>query len=679
MCLKDSFYRAYLRLKAKILDFIFLYDPGYLNFFYSLKTFISCVISVVVSYFLFGSSMLMWAALIPIHFYFLNVTFVRQDRIFTYFCLFVIFLLVSVVLFYNTMFYGLWLIAPLVFMGFLAVILSSYDFDLQKIINMSVINGLIACAYERLNPDFILMNGIKIILVASIITFFMHFCINSKKHGKFVRRYLPNLFFTLELMLNYIHKNAKFIQFCHQAQQQIDFLKRICDSKGGRVKDEHMIKNNKRNIFYLYRLEEIYQCITTLHDDGLFNSKEFGSVKKEIIYNLRQLSTMFEGHRPYLKKNELEKCQNVKHSVSFLNIIKILYSKMESLRRGGEEKDYFLEAESKKSLRVILNALKWNDVTFRYAVKYAMVLGISVWIAEVFHISHGVWITMSCVAISKPSLGGVNSIGKSYLIGVVLGILIGILVVHLTYPGLAFKVCFALVVFAFVYFRVYPYGLWSSFMMMAFIMMFSLIYGYSFQVIMDRLMDILLAFGLSFLVFFILWPRYSGNDVVPTIKKMLQNLIDSNEVMIKNIENLNFQKNVFNQYQRVFFSHYNYLSLCLNEAKNEKIKRNRIDSKSMRKDLKYLNFLNQNTLKINYFLIDHGKMSEKELYINDLKLIQTRYEMIIRALDNNSFYLKEQKDDRFLSTDEDFNEVINMLFDAQNRLFSNLKNGIYKG
>lgn len=670
----SRFLKSFFLYRDRVADFMFLYDPGYTYFFYALKILLSSILSLVVNYHLFGPKILMWAALIPIHFYFLDVLFVDRAHITRRFISFLFGSVCCVLLFYYVYPFDYWLMLPLGILGFFAVIVSIYDLDLQKSINMSILNGLVACAYEKLVPGFRVTDGIGTILIAGTITLFVLYCLRRRKYNQFVRKYFYDLFHTLELVIKNIDNDGQFMQYHHRARLQMDVLRKICNAKTpGNI---YVAKSMKRAVFYLYRLEDIYQCIGILYDDSNLDKKEFANIKREIIYNLRQLAGLFDGNAPHIKRRALDGYKG--KPTTLINTIKVLYNALESFKRGGEENDYFAEAEEKKSILVLKKTLEWRNDTFRYGIKYALVLMASVFISEFFNIHHGIWITMACVAIVRPSLGGVGHVGRDYAIGGTLGILLGTLIVYVSYPGIVFNILFLLVVFGFVYLRVYAYGFWVCFMMMSFVMMFSSIYGFSLSVVGERLFDVLIAFILSFGIFWFLWPRYSGTQILPNLKKILENLFQSCEILVSHLDSLKTQKRNINQKQKEFFACYNELLVCIDEAKTEKYK-GFLVLKNVRKSLKYLNFLNQNTLKLYYFLRDNVDLKTKELYINDLRLIQTRYEMMQRALDNHSFYLKEQKDGRFLSEDKDFNTIIDILFEAQNGLFVALKNNMKLG
>lgn len=662
------------RASLGVVGYVHRYDSGYLGLVYSCKTLLASLLSVGVSYLLFGLDVIIWAALMPIYLYFLNVMLLEQKQSIFYFVFFILLSALLCVVFTIFSPYGMWLALPIMVAGFFAGVVGSYDLDLQKVFNMSLLNGLIACIYANFGNNVSLVSELSAIFIGGIIGLLIHFFLSFKKYGKFVRKHFPNLLFDLELMIDNLHKDKNFLAIRNQTLLQIESIKKILNSRAGGIKDAHVMKNTKRTLFYLYRIEEIYQCINSIHKDKIPNKRLFVAIKKELIYNLKQIAGMFEGYSAHLHNQSLEKAlSDGGMSPAFVNTLKIIYNKMENIRSGGEE-DYFDEIKKKRSIGVIWKSMRWGNGFFRYGVKYACVLGLSIGIAEIFNLDHGAWIAMACVAIIRPSLGGVRSIGRDYFIGAVVGFFIGLFLVAVAQSAWVFYALFVVVVFGFVYFRVYPYGLWASFMMMTFIMMFSAVYGESYGLIVDRILDIALAFGIVFCAFLLLWPRYSGSDVMPNLQKLLAILYGLCDGMMENLEDLKSYRLTFIQTQKIFFACYEVLATALKEARKEKAIVS--DIQSAKNSLRYLDFLNQNMLKLYYRLMDMPLAElekQKELYLNDLNLLKTRYEMLNRALQGNSFYLKSQKDGRFLSQDIVFSEVVDTMFEAQNGLFASLQ------
>lgn len=681
MCRKYKFLTLIQNLKEKLVGYINIYDPGYLALFYTFKTMFASFLSLQVCVHLFGPRIAIWAGLMPVYLYFLNIALVEQKQSLRYFIFFIFLSMFLCIVFSLLVPYGLWLIIPLAIAGFCAGLVGSYDLDLQKVFNMAILNGLIACIYAESKIKVLLPDEVLTIFIGGVIGLVVLFFMSFKKYGKFVRKYFPDLLIDLELMIKNLHKNRNFIVIRNQTSIQIESIKKILNSKSGNIKDAHIMKSTKRALFYLYRIEEIYQCINAIHDDKVKDKQTFALVKREIIFNLREIAKMLEGHMPRLKSNALKKIVDSQDfDKSFVNTIKIIYNKIDNFRRGGEEESYFVEAKKKKKFSVIFKSLHFDNSFFRYGIKYGFVLGFAIFIAQMLHLDHGVWIAMACVAIIRPNFGGVRHIGKEYIIGVACGLVVGLSLVFLTQGTLLFYFVFIVIMFLFIYLKVYPYGIWASFMMMSFIMMFFASYGINYGLVWDRFIDIFLAFFIVLLTFFLFWPKYSGNDILPNIQKSLDILFDFYDSIMQNMMELKKHHQDFYSEQKRFFDCYNALDIALKEARKEK---NIIsDLRSARDSLRFLDLLNQNASKILYFLMDLDPkvlQDQKELYLNDLNLIKTRYEMMNRALQGNSFYFKKEKDDRFLSQDNVFSEIIDSSFEKQNKLFVSLQANVKIG
>ncbi|MCE3036657.1 FUSC family protein [Helicobacter sp. faydin-H20] len=663
------------KIKRDFLHFISLYDAGYISFVYSLKALFASVLSAVIVCIIFDFDLVIWAASIPIHLYFLNVVLVEQKQTIWYFVGFILLTALIVFLFCTILPYAFYFALLLMCVGFIAGIIGSYQMDLQRVVNMSLIDGLIACIYIKSGADVTLFELIVAVFISGVIGIFTHFFMSLKKYGKVTRKYFPDLLLNLALMANNLHRNSDFIKIRYRILNQMEFIKKILNSKAANMKDSHTIKNTKRALFYLYRIEEIYQCLNAIHNDTKIKEKKFIPIRKEIVANIRELKKIFDGSLAHLKHRAIDKMDSEDFGHSLVNIVKIIYNKMHSFRRGGEEKDYFVEARNKKTLKVVFQAIKNRDHFFYYGVKYAFVLGIAILIADVFNMSHGAWIAMACVAIMRPNLGGVKHVGKEYILGVLAGLVGGLLLVFLTQGSLFFYFFFVLVVFGFIYFRAFPYGLWASFMMMAFIMMFSLVYGNSYLLILDRFIDIALAFLIVFFAFLIFWPKYSTDEIFPNIQEGLVYFDSFYAKILENFDSLGGLHQKINLKQKEFLSIYNTLETNIIEAKKEKNHMQK-DMQLLRNSLRYLEFLNQNTLKLYYLLVERWQENlkqEKELYMNDLQLLKTRYEMMNRAMQDNTFYFKEQQDGRFMVNEVVFKEIVMQIFNAQNGLFKILE------
>lgn len=665
--------------KNHFLRYVYVYDPGYFSLIYSLKTLIAVFLSIVINYFLFGPSILVWAALSPIYIYFLNTLMGDRYKI-RYLILFILFSCLAVFIFSIFSRYGLWLFLPVMMMAFVVGISSVYSLDLQKVLNMVLINGLVACIYVNSDIPIRLQDEVLTIFIGGFIGIIMLYFISIGKYGKFTKKNFPSLLFDLELMIANISNPRDYFKIRNQTLIQIESIKHILSSRAGKIKDPHIIKNTKRTLFYLYRLEEIYHSINSIH--YYFNSNKiddlFYSIKDEIILNLRELSKMFYGYRSNLSKKALDEVLNSNCNQVFASSVKIIYNKMESFRRGGEEDAYLAQVMPSKNLSDIFNAIKELTPVCRYSIKYCITLGATIFIAQCLKIDHGIWIAMGAMAIMRPNLGSIKDISKDYFLGTFVGIVCGILLVGLFDKTPVFYPLFIVVLFLFIYLRVYPYAIWSGVMMVAFVMMFSMLKEDFLELIFGRILDILIAFCVVFGAFWFIWPKYSGDDVMPSIKENLSFLEKLLGLINGNIDFLVSKKREFSALESEFFNQYNLLSTSINDAKEEKNTYSKEDIKNALNALNCIDSLNQNTNKLYDYLCNFENLNEnKELFYNDIKLVLTRYEMLIKAINGLPYYFKEEKDGRFLATDDRFNMIIEDIFVLQNQLYlatlSNLK------
>ncbi|PAF54184.1 hypothetical protein BKH42_01355 [Helicobacter sp. 13S00482-2] len=665
--------------KKYFLRYIYVYDPGYFSLIYSLKTLIAVFLSMIVNYFLFDSGVLVWAALSPIYIYFLNTLIGDKNKI-GYLVLFILLTSLSVFVFSVFSRFGFWLFLPVMFTAFIAGISSVYNIDLQKVLNMVLINGLVACIYVNSNIPIALKDEILTIVIGGFIGIGMLFFISNGKYGKFTKKNFSSLLFDLELMIGNISNPRDYFKIRNQTLMQIESIKHILNSRAGKIKDPHIIKNTKRTLFYLYRIEEIYHSINSIH--YYFNSNKidesFYEVKNEIVANLRELSKMFYGSRPVLTKEILQKVLDSDCNKVFASSVKIIYNKMESFRRGGEEEAYLTQVMPSKNFNNILDSIIHLDPVCRYSIKYSLTLGITIFIAQYLKIDHGIWIAIGAMAIMRPNLGSIKDITKDYFLGTFLGLVCGIIFVSLFGKTFVFYPLFMIVLFLFIYLRVYPYAIWSGVMMIAFVMMFAMLREDFLELIFGRLLDILIAFCVVFGAFWFIWPKYSGDDVLPNIRQNISFLEKILSFIYKNLDNLSLKKREFLSLESEFFNQYNLLATSISDAKEEKNTYSKTDIKNAQTALEMIDLLNQSTNKLYDYLCVFEDMAEnKEIFNNDIRLILTRYEMLVKLIDRLPYYFKEEKDGRFLALDDKFNMMVEDVFMLQNQLYlailSNIK------
>ncbi|PAF47259.1 hypothetical protein BKH46_04035 [Helicobacter sp. 12S02634-8] len=660
-----------------ILRYMHLYDPGYFSLIYAFKTLIAVFLSIFINVLLFGPAVIVWAGLLPIHIYFLNTLIGDRPSKIKYLIAFVCLSALAVWIFSIVADYGVWLSVPVVVLAFIVGIVGAYSIDLQKVLNMVLINGLVACIYVDSQISLSLNHEILTILIGGGSGILLQLFVFVGKYGKFTKKRFPPLLFDLELMLQSITDTADYPQIRDKTLQQIESIKYIFNSQASKIKDPHTVKNAKRALFYLYRIEEIYHSIDSIHHYFTTQGfpKLFTHLQREMIHNLKELSKLFEAHRPHLERNALQealRADNIAIDRVFINSIKIIYNKMESFRRGGEEEAYLAQFVPPKTLKDILGVFQYAHPIFRYSIKYALVLGASIFVARYLKIDHGMWIAMGAIAIIRPSLGSIKGISKDYVIGTFIGLLAGIGLVMVFGGTQVFHLLFLVVLFLFIYLKVYPYCLWSGVMMVAFVMLFASLRADFLPLIFDRFLYILIGFGIVFGAFWFLWPKYSRDEVIPNIKNNILQLKKLTATILEGLGTMMDARREFLGLQSVFFTQYNQLNASIQEAAKENNIPNTSEITHALNALKYIDHIHQNTNKLYDYLL-HIPQAElcdnRELFKNDMTLLLTRYEMLSKLIDGLPYYFKEEKDGRFLCMEEKFSMIVDNIFDLQNQLY----------
>ncbi|MDU7693572.1 MAG: FUSC family protein [Helicobacter sp.] len=667
----SSFFAAFFR---RAIDFTKQHDPGNINLIYALKTFLSAIIGAFIGFVLFGSDAIVWGALTPISIYFLNVVLSEKREIFFYFFIFIVLSAIYVVgLSYianNAIALGI----ALIILAFWSAVFGAYDLDLYRATSFSLLNGLIACIYvtNESHTDPITW-GITVLL-SGFIALLVFFFISLKRYKKFTQKHFPDLINELGLLVSALDKPKQFAKIYANILTQLIVVKKALDFRAQKIRSPNDSKNTKRALFYLYRIHDIKECLSTLHQETLITPlpKElFRLLKREIIYNLSEISKMIGGHIPRLRSEALRKMQDENTPISIINLIKIIYVKINTFRRSSQEEDYFIEAQPKRGLKIFVKTMKASmslkNEFFQYGIKYALTLGFAVFVASFFNLNHGIWIVMACLYLMRPNVGELRISSAEYIFGAFLGLVFGLIFVYFLLGSYAFIVVFAIVLFLFIYFRVFPHVLWTCFSMMSFVMLFAIFNEDYFQVL-NRLLDISIALVIVLVIFWAIYPKYGGSDFIPNVKKCLDDLYQFYGFLGKNTSDLNHKNAEFSVLQNDFAKNMDSLKISIDSAKTERKSIKNI--KAATQTMNQLHFLHHNGLKIYYYLLLSPNIEhQKELFVNDLMLLQTRFSMLKRSLSDSSFYFKESEDGRFVSNDEAFLELSKLTFLEQNKLF----------
>ncbi len=674
-----SFYNIYIKKYMQI------YDPGYLSFMYALKAMVAISISIIVHYFIFGPQVLVWATMTPIQVFLLNATLSQQaDRkihmfgfaVFSTFAVGFFTIIAQRALGSHNLYDVWWLGVPVLILSFCVGMSRAHSIDLYRMFVPVVVNSLVAAIYVDSNVILPIKQSMFVVFSSASIGIIIGFLLlnNPGNYGKYTQVYYPLVLSHLKNMVKNINSNKEFSIYKDLTFSMIHNIKQTMQTKSSLYNDNYMIKNIKRAIFYIYRIEDIYLMVNILPEYKI--AKKYPLLQHEIIENIDKLSKIFAGRIPNIEKQQVNKILSIKKATSkekaLQNILKILYYKMESFCRVSKNADPAFNPPAKKSFKNIIKAFDYKNVTFRFSVKYSLAIVLSLIFATTLNINRGIWISLGVVSVVRPSIGGMQNISKEYFLSAAIGIGIGI-ILSVFANSYVFYFLFIILIFLVVYLRVFPFWLWSGFMMCGFVMMYSILYEDFLHYVIDRLFDIGVGVIFAMVVFKTIWPRFSHNNLKPLITKQVVLLKSVFELIKDSKENIKPLDNHTIQVKHAEFLH-----------NTEELKNTLRDSKSEKAEAKnqiviygfdLINVLESLIIKVNELIqicVSHEYNKDyQEIYINDIKALETRFEMIEKLLSNKPHYFRFEENAVFLSDENThFAWITREIFQCQNKLYN---------
>ncbi|RDU70874.1 FUSC family protein [Helicobacter aurati] len=684
--------------------YVQIYDPGHLNCIYACKAMIAISLSVLFHYLIFGAQMLVWAAMTPMQVFFLNATLSQQANrkihmlgfaICSTFAVSFFTILAQEALTSQSIYSVCWLAVPVLLLSFCVGMSRAHSIDLYRMFVPVVVNSLVACIYVDSGVFLPITEIAFVVFTSALIGIIVGFLLldTASNYGKWTQVYYPSVLQSLKNMVVSIHSVEDFTRYKDATFLMIYNIKQTLHTKSGIYNDNYMIKNIKRAIFYIYQIEDIYMMITVLTKYNIHHNYPF--LQREIIENIDRLSKIFVGRIPKIRRvqadkiifantDSLESYSNNTESDSnamitarthtaFANVLKILYYKMESFCRVGRGADLAFNIPAKKSFKNIITALHVSNATFRFSVKYSLAIGLSLVFAMLLNINRGIWISLGVVSVVRPSIGGMQNISKEYFISAAIGILIGIVISVFAVP-MVFYLFFGVVIFLVVYLRVFPFWLWSGFMMCGFVMMYSILYEDFLRYVLDRLLDIGLGVVFAILVFLLLWPRYSHNNLKPIIVKQMTLLKDMLNMIIESDDKRAFENKTLQIKQADFLHNLDELKNTLKDSRVE------ITGKSNQivvYGFELVNVLEVIGLRVNELLQLHFSYhscgdsgQQSSVIIKELEYLKLRFEMIEKLLNNTAHDFEFVANSNFFAdASEHCQWIMSEIFGFQNKLY----------
>lgn len=641
--------------------FIYVYDAGFFGLFYAFKAMIAICISGGLCFIIFGTPVMIWAVMMAMYVFFLNGFTSNKDMDWQYLVLFVLFVCALIPIF-GVWEESLWLIIPSMLLAFGIGIGEVYDNDLPKVLTLALVNALVANIYVSSHPDVPLWHCMGAALLGGSVSIGVRLFISFGQYGRFIQTQFVAQLFEISMMCeNLGTKNYETLK--SQALNHISLLKSKLTSASAKIKDAHLIKNHKRALFYLYKLESVCYVLDLMNYYFLHNhSKALQEAQKEMAYNLNELSHIFYGKKPNITKHCLESALKNNADSQWISALKIFYSKVESFTRlSSLQSQAFIENTNTKNLADMYASLKHNPTPFFYGVRYAVAIGCAMFCAQFFQINHGAWIALGVVSMMHQNIGTIKTMGKDSILGSLLGLILGVTLVLSLWDTPLLLYIFIFNLFLVVYFKTYPFVLWSLVLMFELVLMFALLDSNFIELITYRFGDILLGFLLAFCISKIIYPHYSADELIPQTKLCLESF----GTLVVSLEDSNgYTLTRQNQLMRSL----DELSSFIKESREEK----KLYGEQILQG--FVNLADNFThLKESLFTLCEKitlQNTNDMLLKNDLKALRVRFYMLCAMLDSKPYYFKTDEDERFLLKDNQIYPIVREIFELQNKIYT---------
>lgn len=579
-------------------------DPANFNFFYALKAIFAVILSAFVANLFYGFSGLIWSSAVAVGVFFLtNIKGEMKDEIFA----FASYIGTSIIfIFFMDRFrdLGLYLFIPTFFWLFFISFCACFNKNLSLALIQTTFGGfflLIAIKYGSDKTP--VMMGF---LIGGGIASFLR-VISFTPYKKFTKKVFNVILDDLiNLNLNLFDK--KFGKFQQQCLIHINKTKNIFSLKSSKIKDYNLIKNYSRDLFYLYKCEEILHLLSAIKIKKVKDKIFIKELQDEISLNLNNLKMLFLNKKVFVKNDVYLKFKEKNDEI--LPCLEILYNSFELFILGGERKIDFKKRSKNYIFQCIKNSFNISNLLFRYSLKFAISVCLGVFIALYFNIDHGFWIALGVMTVMRFNIDDVKNATKDTIFATLIGILIAMTFILLFGVSYIFYIIGFILLFLVFYIKSLNFFIWMTSFVILLTMYFAVVSSNYESLMLLRLKDMAIGFVISITISSLFWTHRLKDDIKPLINKMLidfSTLLES--IYYKNSDNFNATQSLF--------------LLNLKDYKNA-IK----DLKStifadILNDFKYMNEL---ILNLKTYLQKNSL--DNEFVNSDLAIIKSRFDML---------------------------------------------------
>ncbi|MGB3299497.1 MAG: FUSC family protein [Phormidesmis sp.] len=173
-------------------------------------------------------------------------------------------------------------------------------------------------------------------------------------------------------------------------------------------------------------------------------------------------------------------------------------------------------------LDTVKNNLTFRSMTFRHALRLAILVTLAQLLDYFLPIPRGYWVTLTVLFALKPNFGGTSQIIGQRVLGTVIGSIVGIVLVVTIHNSLVITLLILLMMFMAVSLRPLSYSLFITVLTPAIILLFEVIGMGSWQVGIHRIADTLIGGAIAFAGSYLLFPIWERRQLPAQLETTLQ-------------------------------------------------------------------------------------------------------------------------------------------------------------
>ncbi|AFY42665.1 FUSC family protein [Nostoc sp. PCC 7107] len=194
-------------------------------------------------------------------------------------------------------------------------------------------------------------------------------------------------------------------------------------------------------------------------------------------------------------------------------------------------------------LDTLRNNFTFDSVSFRHALRLAIITTFAELIAAILQLPRGYWITLTALVALKPNFGGTSETTVQRVIGTILGGIMGIVLILLVKNQSAIAFCLLLLVFIAMSVRPLSYSIFTLLLTPAIILLLNLMSADGWQVGVLRIVDSLFGGVLALFGSYLLFPSWERSQLPAQLEKTIRANLAYFQQVIANY--LHPEQNVF--------------------------------------------------------------------------------------------------------------------------------------